>query len=325
MTNKLHITILILGLAIVMAMTDVSAQSSDIKVRILNSPPQVLEVTATSVLSPKDSAIVWCTAVCEDLNEFKDVVPLFYIGMPKDDSITNRIDPAMILRKRTSVIRGQGIAGFVITPSAPHGPWQCFLNATDSIGDYDIGKASFRVMPGSCGNDLADSNEKGTDCGGPCVPCSCTNGLTDGSEQGVDCGGECKQCLTKGALTLNILPHAGLGGTILGQVLANGNGTMSLIRVTKPSGELLVLTSDEDGAISLIADQAGIWDMRADLYGMMGASAKIQVGASGGGYDMPDISWVLILVVVIALLVYGIKKLHKGEPKKPERHINLNV
>ena len=48
-----------------------------------------------------------------------------------------------------------------------------------------------------CTNGIADPNEGGVDCGGPCPSCSlatCTNQQRDPNESDVDCGGPCADC-----------------------------------------------------------------------------------------------------------------------------------
>lgn len=48
-----------------------------------------------------------------------------------------------------------------------------------------------------CTNGVADPNEGGVDCGGPCPVCviaTCSNGQTDAGESDIDCGGACADC-----------------------------------------------------------------------------------------------------------------------------------
>ncbi|HRE89247.1 MAG TPA: hypothetical protein PK095_08910, partial [Myxococcota bacterium] len=48
-----------------------------------------------------------------------------------------------------------------------------------------------------CTNGIADPNEGGVDCGGPCPSCSlatCANQQFDPGESDIDCGGACADC-----------------------------------------------------------------------------------------------------------------------------------
>jgi len=303
----------ILGVLMALALLSAygAAQKSDISVKIINSPPQVKDVWASSVPAPAASSIVWCTAACEDLNSYKDLIsPAAYIGMPDGEGIRDRKDADLISFGQESVIRGRVLAGFVIGSDTKQGPWECVIESKDTIGDAGKGRAEFKVMPGFCGNGKQDPSETGMDCGGPCMPCTCINGAPDEGETGSDCGGPCGLCEPEGKLSITVPKQAFVGDVISAQVKAGNKGMRSLVRVERPDGKLHVFSTDDSGVVNIGAELSGNWGISADLLGYAPATVAVEVKAPLTNYIIGALAIVVVLLVFVLLL----KRRKGGKP-----------
>ena len=306
----------------VLLFSSMACAQSEISVRILNSPPRVLDIWANPAISANDSDIVWCLAVYEDMNRFSDVDPRFHIGKPSNDGLAHITEPHLVLRTEQTPIRGKALAGFVIEPDAPQGVWHCIINASDSSGEYDTAVANFNVMPKTCANDILDTGERGIDCGGPCMPCTCDNGILDTGERGIDCGGPCGICPALGSLSIEALPNFPQGGKVFGQVLLNGTATQSIVRIVGPCGQSIILASDADGLFSFLPENPGKWVIKADLYGISQAVKTIGVGDSESNQH-PKIPWQPIVLLTLSYAIYRFYRAKRR--KKPRRKLSLEI
>lgn len=284
------------------AMQTASAQVTDIKVQIINSPPKTLDSYAPAVVKSGGTDVAWCMATVEDLNSFKDIQKeAAYIESPA------RQESDYISVEQTSVLKGDILVGFVLPESADAGAYTCVIEATDNSDAKASAKPGFKAYPKTCADKAQDAGETGIDCGGPCMPCTCADGVMDGAETGVDCGGPCQYCRDKGQLAITVPPAVTAGEVIPVQVKSGNKGMTSLIRAVKPSGKTIVFKADESGVLNLNSDETGVWRIQADLYGFGPAEASVEVKASMTPYILVSVA-VLIIAVLALIVLRGRKK-----------------
>ncbi|MFH1055388.1 MAG: hypothetical protein V1744_04770 [Candidatus Altiarchaeota archaeon] len=289
----------------------VSAQTSEVTVRIINSQPKVLGLYANPIVKPSQTEIIWCASTLEDLNSFKDLTSqkAFIVA-----SSGVKKYPDLSYSEQTAISRGFFLTGFVLDSTAPEGVWSCEVECSDTAGDRASNQTPFTVFQASCGNGVQDAGEEKTDCGGGCMPCACKNGVKDDEEAGVDCGGQCKYCTDKGDLKLTVPSAVNVGETIPVDVKAGKNGIVSLVRVTKPSGKYLIFRTDDSTHLAIPSDEAGTWLVQADLYGYVPAEAKVNVRTPTTTYVVGAVV-VIVLLAIIYLLYKRFRK--KQLPNSP--------
>ncbi len=287
-----------------------SSAQSDVKVQILNSPPKAQTASATSVVKDSSTYVVWCKALFEDLNSVADLKSAkAYVGVSSADAILKPKVADFLVSEKKSITEQELLAGFVLKKTDPEGFWACEAEVADTAKDKATAKAMFTVFPSTCSNNAVDAGEQDVDCGGPCMPCSCKNKIIDEAEDGVDCGGDCGCCTKSGELDVYLLESAVEGDTLTAAVSSSGSGVKSLIRVTKPSGECVVLSTDDGGVLEFTVDSPGKWMINADLYGYRGGAAACEVKA-----DL-TIYFAAAAVVVVLLLVFIIILSRKRQQK----------
>jgi hypothetical protein len=273
-SKSIAMVCLLAAVIITFAPLSATSQTMDVKVQILNSPPKAYGVYATSLVKSDGTDVVWCIGWADDLNGFQDINwETAHLLTPSGDVYKPKTEASLIRVEQDSVTAGTVLAGFVIDPEAPTGEWSCLMEVKDRAGDQAQDKSTFKVYPPSC----ADK----ANCGGECLPCECFNGITDGGETGPDCGGPCQSCAPKDLLLLTAPSQVYNGELMSLKVEARHDdgltGVASLVRVIRPSGKITVYKTDKAGLLTLVSDESGRWDMRADLYGFEEAKANVEV------------------------------------------------
>jgi len=276
-----------------------SAQTSDVRVRIINSPPKSTSSFSQYPIIDGDSSVVWCGAVFEDLNSFMDFKK-FEASYHPTTSPSKVKSHDFLLAKQDSVVKGQVNAGFVIKGKVD-GEHVCILKAQDSAGDSVSANSTFMVGSAECINQKKDPQESGIDCGGSCKPCSCTNSIIDNGEEGVDCGGPCMFCKI-GELQMKVPAKVGEGEQVKITISAGSEGVKSLVRIEKPSKGIMVTESESDGTLDIIFDESGEWTIYSDLYGYSPTSAKVNVESSLTIYLLIGVA--VLVIIAAAVIVY---------------------
>ena len=280
----------------------VSSQSSDVNVKIVNSPPTIRDVTAYSQSLSSVPEIVWCSAVFEDLNTFQDIADIeLTIALPQSEGFKDIQSPKFTSINRLSVIRGEYVAGFVVDSDETLGPWICMATCRDSAGDVAQNTAVFKLMPPSCGDGILNGDETGIDCGGPCLSCDCSNQVKDEFEEDIDCGGNCNYCKTQ-SLRIIVQDVLEVGDMINIQVMSEDGGMAALVRITDPSGKFNSFHTDDSGVLNIPAEYSGNYVVQADLLGYKNAKRTVLVNSSYPPYVVVALAGIIIFAVAAYIL-----------------------
>jgi len=263
-----HNRIIVLSLAAWILLSSpepASAQTTEMSLRINNSPPNAYGMHAAPMIRSAGADVVWCQATIEDLNGFQDMrLVSAHLLTPAGETYRPKTDTTPVRVEEETDTMGTAVAGFVIDPQAPEGEWTCVIDVGDTASENATGRTTFNVYPQRC--------LKKADCGNGCPPCTCFDGEKDHGETRTDCGGPCAPCALQDKLILSAPSAVYKGETLPFKVEIRQEpglkAAATIVRVRSPSGKVTAYKANESGSLTLSipADETGKWDVKADLF-----------------------------------------------------------
>jgi len=134
--------------------------------------------------------------------------------------------------------------------------------------------------------------------------------MTDGDEVGIDCGGSCEICpMLQFIPSLSLrVPAEVMSGEEFNITVVDdgGNGVSAFVRIKKPDGKEMFLTTNRKGFTSVKSDVPGYWQLTAVKAGYLPAIARVRVIEIVTPEVMiyRTVSYLLPILVGLSMLLY---------------------